>query len=101
VRYTPRGGSVKVRCGCEQNVAWAEVSDTGIGMSADVQDRIFDKFYRAPEARKMEIRGLGLGLSLVKNLVEAHRGRIDIDSKPGRGTTLRVWIPIEGSDAKE
>jgi len=101
VRYTPPGGSVKVRCGCEQNLAWAEVSDTGIGMSADVQDRIFDKFYRAPEARQMEIRGLGLGLPLVKNLVEAHQGRIDIESEPGRGTTLRVWIPIEGSGAKE
>jgi signal transduction histidine kinase len=101
VRYTPQGGSVTVRCEIEQNEVWVEVADNGIGMSEDVRNRIFEKFYRAPEARKMEIRGLGLGLSLVKNLVEAHRGRIHIESEPGRGTTLRVWLPIEASGAEE
>jgi two-component system phosphate regulon sensor histidine kinase PhoR len=64
-------------------------------MSQEVQNRIFDKFYRAPEARRMEIRGLGLGLSLVHKLVQAHNGRIQIESQPGVGTTVRVSIPTK------
>jgi signal transduction histidine kinase len=101
VRYTPEGGSVTVRCGNGVTEAWAEVIDTGIGMSEEVRARIFDKFYRAPEARSMEIRGLGLGLSLVQNLVQAHHGRIEIESEPGKGTTMRVLIPNRSPATEE
>jgi signal transduction histidine kinase len=94
VRYTRPGGTVTVREGQDRDRAWAEISDTGIGMSEDVQSRIFEKFFRAPEARTMEVRGLGLGLTLVQKLVNAHSGDIEITSEVGRGTTFRVSLPL-------
>lgn len=93
VRYTPGGGRVSVRQGREGDLAWVEVADTGIGMSTDVQSRIFDKFYRGPEARAVESQGLGLGLALVQQFVTAHDGRVEITSLPGRGSTFTVWLP--------
>ena len=67
-------------------------------MSAAVQERIFEKFYRAPEAQLAVPQGLGLGLSLVKQMVEAHGGEIVVESTPGRGSTFRVTLlmPPEG-----
>jgi signal transduction histidine kinase len=94
VRYTPAGGTVAVRCDMENRFACAVVRDTGIGMPPDVQARVFEKFYRAPAARAMEIRGLGLGLALVHKLVMAHRGRVEIQSQEAEGTTFRVYLPL-------
>jgi signal transduction histidine kinase len=98
VRYTPTGGNVSVRCGVENGFACAIVQDTGIGMAQDVQARVFEKFYRAPEARAMEVRGLGLGLALVQKLVTAHGGRVNIQSEVGEGTTFRVYLPLAETD---
>jgi signal transduction histidine kinase len=101
VRYTPEGGWVTVRQGIEAEWAWVEVSDTGIGMAPDVQARIFAKFYRAPEARLVEAQGLGLGLSLVRQLVIAHGGRVEVTSAPGEGSTFRVMLPVlRGSEER-
>lgn len=93
VRYTPAGGQITVRAGSDGERAWVEVSDTGIGMSPDVQARIFEKFFRAPQARQVEAQGLGLGLSLVRQMVEAQHGQVEVDSMPGEGSTFRVFIP--------
>lgn len=97
IRYTPAGGTITVTCGADAHTAWAAITDTGIGMRADVQDRIFEKFYRAREARDIEAQGLGLGLSLVQELVQAHDGRIEVQSAPGAGSTFRVVLPF-GAD---
>jgi signal transduction histidine kinase len=93
IRYTPAGGSITVRCGADDGEAWATISDTGIGMAPEIQERIFEKFYRAREARDVEAQGLGLGLSLVQELVQAHGGRVDVQSAPGEGSTFRVVLP--------
>ncbi len=93
VRYTNAGGSVRIRQGREGDAAWVEVADTGIGMSSDVQMRVFEKFYRSAEARAVESQGLGLGLSLVQQFVSAHDGRVEIQSTPGLGSTFTVWLP--------
>jgi two-component system OmpR family sensor kinase len=69
------------------------VADTGIGMPPEVQARIFEQFYRAPEALAVDGRGLGLGLALVRQLVNAHGGRVDVRSAPGAGSTFRVVLP--------
>jgi signal transduction histidine kinase len=95
IRYTPAGGSVVVRHELEGPWAWAEVRDTGIGMPPDVQQRIFEKFYRAPKARELEARGLGLGLSLVQQMVQAHGGRVEVASADGQGSTFRVYLPVQ------
>jgi signal transduction histidine kinase len=94
IRYTPPGGEVLVRQCVNGEMAWIEILDTGIGMSPEVQARIFEKFYRAPEARKLDAQGLGLGLALVKGLVEAHRGTLDFTSAAGSGSTFRVILPM-------
>jgi signal transduction histidine kinase len=93
IRYTPAGGTITVVCGADDQATWAAITDTGIGMSPEVQERIFEKFYRSREARDVEAQGLGLGLSLVQELTHAHGGRIEVQSAPGAGSTFRVVLP--------
>ncbi len=93
VRYTPNDGRVCVACGVEGDEVWVNVADTGIGMAPEVKARIFEKFYRAREARDVEAQGLGLGLALVNDLVVAHGGRVEVESEPGAGSTFRVVLP--------
>jgi signal transduction histidine kinase len=98
VRYTSPGGRVVVHHGLLTDDTgrwgWMEVKDTGIGMTPEVQSRIFEKFYRAPEAALQEGAGsgLGLGLALVQQFVAAHEGRIEVRSVPGEGSTFRVHL---------
>ena len=94
IRYTGDGGAVTVRVGCEQGGAVLAVSDTGIGIPPQEQDRIFDEFYRGEEAKRSVEHGTGLGMTIVRRVVDLHQGRIEVDSTPGRGTTFRVTLPI-------
>lgn len=93
VRYTPAGGRVVVGYGTEGAQAYVEVRDSGVGMTPEVQEHIFEKFYRAPEAQLAVPEGLGLGLSLVKQMVEAHGGEIAVESASGQGSVFRVTLP--------
>ncbi|HEV7663426.1 MAG TPA: ATP-binding protein [Chloroflexota bacterium] len=101
VRYTNSGGRVVVSQGNEGELAWVRVADTGIGMPADVQPRIFDKFYRGQQARAVESQGLGLGLALVHHFVDAHNGRVEVESEEGVGSTFTVWLPCAALDMEE
>ncbi len=94
IRYTPAGGRIAIRCYVAGDSAVVEVTDTGIGMAPETAARVFDQFYRAPEALAMEPRGLGLGLALVHQLVDAHGGTISVHSALGAGSTFRVTLPI-------
>ncbi|MEA2513421.1 MAG: two-component system, OmpR family, sensor kinase [Thermomicrobiales bacterium] len=98
IRYTPSGGQAEIGWGSDCDTAWVEVRDTGIGMTPEVQERIFEKFFRSREARNVEAQGLGLGLTLVHDLVQAHGGRIAVDSTPGQGSTFRVTLPLAQPD---
>lgn len=100
IRYTPEGGQVAVQCGVDGAEAWIEVRDTGIGMSPEVQARIYERFYRAPDARHIEARGLGLGLSLVQRLTGAHNGHIELESAPEQGSTFRVYLPLATAESE-
>ena len=93
IRYTPANGEVTVRLSGDAASAWIEVGDTGIGIVPEAQQRIFEKFYRAPDARQVDVRGLGLGLALVKQLIDAHDGEVVVTSTPGQGSTFRVRLP--------
>jgi two-component system OmpR family sensor kinase len=99
IRYTPEGGRVTLRCGVDGEIACICVEDTGIGMTDDVKARIFDKFYRSPDARSVEAQGLGLGLTLVQQAVSAHQGSVTVESVPGQGTTFRVTLPLAAAQA--
>jgi signal transduction histidine kinase len=70
-----------------------KVSDRGLGIAPSEQDRIFDPFYRGKDARAAQIRGNGLGLSLVKHIIEKHGGRVSVESKIGRGSAFAVILP--------
>ena len=71
------------------------VEDTGIGIEGKHLDRIFERFYRVDKARSRELGGTGLGLSIVKHITSAHGGRVSVVSKPGRGSTFRVSLPLD------
>jgi signal transduction histidine kinase len=92
VKYTPPGGRVDVEVRREADAAMLRVRDTGPGIPADELPRIFDRLFRGDTSRAE--RGLGLGLSLVKAVVEAHGGTVDVISDPGRGSTFSVSLPL-------
>jgi two-component system phosphate regulon sensor histidine kinase PhoR len=93
VKYTPAGGSVLVKLWGEDDQIKAEVSDTGIGIPEEALPRIFSEFYRAKNAKALEMEGTGLGLALAKDVVEQHGGQISVESAVGEGTTFYVTLP--------
>jgi signal transduction histidine kinase len=93
VKYTPTGGSVTVRAWSEDNQIKVEVSDTGIGIPKEALPRIFDEFYRAKNAKAIEMEGTGLGLSIARDVVEQHGGQISVESVEGEGSTFSVTLP--------
>ncbi|MFU8855921.1 MAG: ATP-binding protein [Deferrisomatales bacterium] len=99
VRYTPRGGNVSVGVEAMPGGVAYRVSDTGIGIPPKDLPRVAERFYRVDPGRSRARGGTGLGLSIVKHLVEALRGDLTIESEHGRGTTVRVRVPHEGSTA--
>ena len=94
IKYTPAGGTISVTAEPRSESVIIEVTDTGIGIPPDEQPKIFEEFYRASNARQMEPDGDGLGLSLVKRIVELHHGTIGFSSELGRGTTFRIVLPL-------
>lgn len=95
LQHTPRGGKVSVSVEREGPASVSfTVSDTGAGIPADELDRIFDQFYRVDPSRNRATGGVGLGLTIVKRLVEAHGGRLSVSSTPGEGTSFRVILPV-------
>ena len=92
VKYTPPGGRVDVEVRRTAEAALLRVRDTGPGIPRDELPRIFDRLFRGDQSRAE--RGLGLGLSLVKAVVEAHGGTVDVASEPGRGTVFTVSLPL-------
>jgi two-component system sensor histidine kinase BaeS len=93
LRYTDPGGAVTLRIEADGEQAIAQVTDSGIGIAPEHVGRIFDRFWRAPGARTRVAEGSGVGLALVHDLVLAHNGTIDVQSRPGRGSTFRVVLP--------
>lgn len=93
INYTPSGGQVAVSTLYEDNCVIFEVRDTGIGISPEHQERIFEMFYRVDAARKADMGGLGVGLTISQRIVEAHQGHILVDSQPGVGSTFRIILP--------
>ncbi len=91
IKYTPAGGSVTVSVHDESRPAVALFRDTGIGIPAEEQDKIWSRLYRGDKSRSQ--RGLGLGLSLVKAVVEAHGGKVTVSSQVSQGSEFAVTLP--------
>ena len=93
VRYTPDGGSVNVNVTTRDGAVVLTVADTGIGIPDESIPNIFNNFYRASNARRMDGSGTGLGLSITKAIVEKHGGAITFTSIEGEGTVFTVTLP--------
>ena len=96
IQYTPVGGQIHVSAIANTREAVVTVTDTGIGIPVADQERIFERFYRVDAARSREAGGTGLGLSIAKHIVEAHGGRLWVESAVGRGSKFSFSIPLAG-----
>ena len=93
LRYTDAGGSVRVAVRRDGGDALLEVADTGIGIAAEDLPRVFTRFWRGEKSRSRDTGGAGIGLSIVKELVQAHGGSVTVESTPGEGSVFRVELP--------
>jgi PAS domain S-box-containing protein len=95
VKFTPEGGRIRVDAITRDSLAEVSVSDTGVGIPAEEQAAVFDKFYQVGSTTRGVREGTGLGLAITKQLVEAHGGRIWLESEPGRGSHFHFTMPVE------
>ena len=95
IKYTPENGTITISSKNENDLAIVEIADTGIGIPENEIGKVFDEFFRASNARKVEKDGTGLGLSIAKHIVERHGGKIWVESKEGCGSTFRLILPKE------
>jgi signal transduction histidine kinase/HAMP domain-containing protein len=100
LKFTPAGGRVVVRLKGDGRQATIEVADTGAGIAAEDLPHLFDRFYRARDATRRSVPGLGLGLTIVRTIVEGHGGAVSVRSEPGRGTSFTVRLPAAGSGSR-
>jgi heavy metal sensor kinase len=94
IQYNREAGRVVLTIDREGSETVVTVADTGVGIAAEDQPRVFERFFRADKARSREAGGSGLGLAICQSIVEAHRGSITFTSQPGRGTTFTVRLPL-------
>lgn len=94
IRYTPEKGSITVSAHREADYVCLRVSDTGLGIAPEDLERIFNRFYRVKNEQTRYIVGTGLGLPIVKGIIDAHNGRIEVESQQGQGSTFSVYIPV-------
>jgi protein-histidine pros-kinase len=94
IKFTPSGGWIEVRLHRRGDTAIIDVEDAGLGIPEDEQKRLFDRLYRASSALQHQIQGVGIGLSIVKAIAEAHGGSVRVRSEEGKGTTFTLEIPL-------
>lgn len=98
VRYTPEGGTITVRVKRGDIMASISVQDTGIGLSPDEAKMVFSRFWRSDAGRTRESGGLGIGLSVVKEIVERHNGWVQVEGRKGEGACFTIHIPLYHGD---
>jgi signal transduction histidine kinase len=100
LKYSPTGSSVELRVAQEGEEAVLSVVDQGIGISSEELRHLFAPFRRTSRAREVA-PGVGLGLSVARRIIEAHGGRIEVDSRPGAGSTFRVRLPLAAAPSAQ
>jgi signal transduction histidine kinase len=94
IKYSPRGGEVRVSCAVQDGTACVAVSDEGMGIAEADQARLFTRFGRIATEETRSIPGTGLGLYLARDLARRHDGGIGVSSQPGRGSTFTLTLPL-------
>jgi signal transduction histidine kinase len=95
IKYTPSGGRMTISLQRDGDWVFLRVTDTGIGLSPEDREKIFERFYRSPTARSLDEGGAGLGLCIARSIVEAHGGEIRVESSPGMGSAFTVLLPLQ------
>jgi signal transduction histidine kinase len=93
IKFSPKGGIVRVHLHPEDKMIRAEIMDQGIGVPADQLDRVWERFYQVDGTTTRPFGGSGLGLAIVKHIVEAHGGRVGVDSTLGKGSSFYFLVP--------
>jgi signal transduction histidine kinase len=94
VKFTPSGKEIGVRVGQTQQEVWATIWDEGIGISPEQQEHVFERFYQVESSLTRQYGGMGLGLSIVKEMVDLHHGTVSVESQAGKGSAFTIRIPI-------
>jgi heavy metal sensor kinase len=94
IKYTPSGGRVEISLRRDEKFAIVQVSDTGIGIAKEDQEKVFRRFYRTAAARAQGESGAGLGLAIARSIVEAHGGRIQVESAVSKGSLFTILLPL-------
>jgi signal transduction histidine kinase len=95
LKYSPAGGTITVRGRRDGRQLLVQISDQGIGIPAEALERVFERFYRVENELTQSVRGAGLGLAVCRGIVEAHGGRIWVESVPGLGSTFYVTLSVD------
>ena len=98
IKFTPRGGTVRVSARAEAKHVVVLVSDTGVGIAQEDLPRLFREFEQLPQANGVRPEGTGLGLALTRRLVELHGGKVAVESALGKGSTFSVFLPLKSPD---
>jgi len=98
IKYTPEGGTIAVRMRADSSELLFEVEDSGFGISAEDQTKLFTKFFRGSNKEVRTLRGTGLGLALTRTMIERLGGRVDVWSELGRGSRFSVHLPLQAAE---
>jgi signal transduction histidine kinase len=96
IKYSDKEKKVEVSSYVEDQYLVIAVKDFGVGIKKEKIDKVFERFYRGGDELTRTVKGSGLGLTLVKEIIEAHRGHVQVESEPGRGSTFSIRLPFKG-----
>ena len=99
IKYNITGGTVTVKGNEADGSAAISITNTGPGISEEDIDKVFDQFFRVEKSRSIKLGGSGLGLAIVKRIIELHNGKVRLESRPGRWTSVSVKLPLEQPDS--
>jgi signal transduction histidine kinase len=95
MKFSPEGGLVRVEVGRDQTNAWVKIEDHGVGIPEEAKERVFERFFHLDEVNGHLFRGVGLGLSIAQQVIEQHKGWINVESELGRGSLFTIYLPYQ------